>query len=764
MSRNRNWFSWLLLSLLFLGVPAAAQTRLILRLSPQSSVSEVAQTYGLKVVHTISNSSRIYVVIASRSASQLQREFNGDDRILGVEPDQRATLPEVAQSTGAILDQSTGAILDQSTGAILDQSTGAILDQSTGAILDQSTGAILDGATRKQFGSARGVHRNQSTGAILDQSTGAILDQSTGAILDQSTGAILDGATRKQFGSARGIHRNQSTGAILDQSTGAILDQSTGAILDQSTGAILDGATRKQFGSARGIHRNQSTGAILDQSTGAILDQSTGAILDQSTGAILDGATRKQFGSARGVHRNQSTGAILDQSTGAILDQSTGAILDQSTGAILDGATRKQFGSARGIRRDQSTGAILDQSTGAILDQSTGAILDGATRKQFGSARGIRRDQSTGAILDQSTGAILDQSTGAILDQSTGAILDQSTGAILDHAAATSYYGAPVLGSYLSQTAVSKTGIAETQTTFRATGGRTVAVIDTGIDPRHPALQNQLVAGYDFVHNRAGASEWGDLNSANRQALEGSSSVISSKNTLARIDQSTGAILDSATASKLQIQSLPKAFGHGTMVAGIVHLTAPQAHIMALKAFDGDGNGNLSDVLRAIYYAADHGVQVIALNVNLLGWSKELTSAVQYAQAKNVMIVAAAGNSGTRKLTQAASLPKVLAVASTSNADRQSQSTSYGRNVFVAAPGERVVTTYPGHNYALANGTSFSSSFVAGAAAVLTQLKVSADADETRTALSHAEKLGNPNLGNGRLDLYRAAQSMGDVN
>ncbi len=604
MSRNQNWFSWLLLSLLFLGLPAAAQTRLILRLSPQSSVSEVAQTYGLTVVHTISNSSRIYVVIASRSASQLQREFNGDDRILGVEPDQRATLPEVAQSTGAILDQSTGAILDQSTGAILDQSTGAILDQSTGAILDQSTGAILDDASRKQFGSARGVHRNQSTGVILDQSTGAILDQ--------STGAILDGATRKQFGSARGIHRNQSTGAILDQSTGAILDQSTGAILDQSTGAILD----------------------------------------QSTGAILDGATRKQFGSARGIHRNPSTGAILDQSTGAILD----------------------------------------------------------------------------------------------------------------HAAATSYYGAPVLGSYLSQTAVSKTGIAETQTTFRATGGRTVAVIDTGIDPRHPALQNQLVAGYDFVHNRAGASEWGDLNSANRQALEGSSSVISSKNTLARIDQSTGAILDSATASKLQIQSLPKAFGHGTMVAGIVHLTAPQAHIMALKAFDGDGNGKLSDVLRAIYYAADHGVQVIALNVNLLGWSKELTSAVQYAQAKNVMIVAAAGNSGTRKLTQAASLPKVLAVASTSNADRQSQSTSYGRNVFVAAPGERVVTTYPGHNYALANGTSFSSSFVAGAAAVLTQLKASADADEARTALSHAEKLGNPNLGNGRLDLYRAAQSMGDVN
>ena len=45
------------------------------------------------------------------------------------------------------------------------------------------------------------------------------------------------------------------------------------------------------------------------------------------------------------------------------------------------------------------------------------------------------------------------------------------------------------------------------------------------------------------------------------------------------------------------------AFGHGTMTAGIVHLVAPTAKILPLKAFSADGSGYLSDVLRAIYYA-----------------------------------------------------------------------------------------------------------------------------------------------------------------
>jgi len=73
------------------------------------------------------------------------------------------------------------------------------------------------------------------------------------------------------------------------------------------------------------------------------------------------------------------------------------------------------------------------------------------------------------------------------------------------------------------------------------------------------------------------------------------------------LDQSSTSILDSTLAE----------FGHGTMTAGIVHLIAPTAKIMPLKAFRADGSSNLSDIIRAIYYAADHGANVISMSFSL---------------------------------------------------------------------------------------------------------------------------------------------------
>jgi len=68
------------------------------------------------------------------------------------------------------------------------------------------------------------------------------------------------------------------------------------------------------------------------------------------------------------------------------------------------------------------------------------------------------------------------------------------------------------------------------------------------------------------------------------------------------VNQSTAAVLDPWSGANFS-QPQYAAFGHGTMVAGIVHLVAPTARIMPLKAFRADGSGYLSDVLRAIYFA-----------------------------------------------------------------------------------------------------------------------------------------------------------------
>jgi len=195
------------------------------------------------------------------------------------------------------------------------------------------------------------------------------------------------------------------------------------------------------------------------------------------------------------------------------------------------------------------------------------------------------------------------------------------------------------------------------------------------------------------------------------------------------------------------------------MVAGIVHLVAPTAQIMPLKAFHADGSGYLSDVLRAIYFAAQNGANVINMSFSVATYSQEMVSAIKFASRHQVICVASAGNDGQDEFVYPAALGNVMGVASTTNSDTLSSFSNYGSDVvWVAAPGEGVITTYPFGTYAAGWGTSFSAPQVSGAAALLLSINSHCNESCAEQSLAHANPI-SADVGNGRLDLYQAVSA-----
>lgn len=313
------------------------------------------------------------------------------------------------------------------------------------------------------------------------------------------------------------------------------------------------------------------------------------------------------------------------------------------------------------------------------------------------------------------------------------------------------YFSTNVWNGYAVQPAARIVRVSEAQSMFHASGKGIVADIDTGVDPNHPALMNSLLPGYDFTRNQPGGSEMNDFDGP---PPPGSTSNI------AQVNQSTAAVLDQSTAAVLDGNPQYAAFGHGTMVLGVVHLVAPKAKLMPLKAFDSSGSGFLSDILRAVYFGVQNSANVINMSFDFKTGSTEFNKALDYANQNNVICAASAGNDGMQEIVYPAALQNdVMGVASTSDADTRSSFSNYGNAiVWVAAPGEAIISTYPFGTYAASSGTSFSAPFVSGAAALLLDLDKGTNEAQAAAAIAIAVPVGD-GMGNGRLDLVLALQS-----
>lgn len=326
----------------------------------------------------------------------------------------------------------------------------------------------------------------------------------------------------------------------------------------------------------------------------------------------------------------------------------------------------------------------------------------------------------------------------------------------------TRYYGGMAAAGYVNQPAASVIGISAAHQI--ATGKATVAILDTGVDFNQPVLKDSVVPGWDFVHNQPGGQDVADINQETTPILDQETTPILDQETTPILDggsaivlnQETTPILDQETTPILDSKKYP-AYGHGTMVAGLIHLVAPRARLMPVKVFGADGTATISQIVEGIHWAVDNGADVINMSFSTRTPSDALAAAIGYADSMGVICVAAAGNDGLAEVVFPAVYSSVIDVASTNNFEVRSLFSNFGSEIELAAPGEAVVTTYPGSHYAMVWGTSFSAPLVSGGAALLVDAGRGLTPKQARSALMQAENIGQE-LGAGELNLLQSLQ------
>lgn len=218
-----------------------------------------------------------------------------------------------------------------------------------------------------------------------------------------------------------------------------------------------------------------------------------------------------------------------------------------------------------------------------------------------------------------------------------------------------------------------------------------VAVIDTGAQMNHPDLKNVYFKNY---------------------------------------------CVDVTQTTNPKLENLTKQYTdhHGTSVAGIISAEAnnnkgiagvgtgadkEMARIMAIKCSTQEGYLDSAAMIKGIYYAVDHGADVINISAGSEYSSAAEEAAINYAYENGVIVVAAAGNEGSNQPHYPAAYNHVIAVAATQENNKKASFTSYGDWVDISAPGESIYTCDIGSDYWYYDGTSFSAPMVAGTVAIM---------------------------------------------
>jgi subtilisin family serine protease len=237
-----------------------------------------------------------------------------------------------------------------------------------------------------------------------------------------------------------------------------------------------------------------------------------------------------------------------------------------------------------------------------------------------------------------------------------------------------------------------------------------VAVLDTGVDATHPELRDAIVPGRDVVNGDADPSD------------------------------------DN---------------GHGTAVAGVVAARANNGagvvgacwncSVMPVKVLGASGTGTSTDVAAGIIWAANHGARVINLSLGAPDSTEAMLAAVTYALAKDVVIVASAGNSSSDLPFYPAAAPNVIGVAATNESDRLYSWSNRGQWVQVAAPGCNAAP-WPNNGYVGFCGTSAAAPLVAGLAGLVRSAQPQATSTQVAAAVEDSVEGISADVNRGRIN------------
>jgi subtilisin len=168
--------------------------------------------------------------------------------------------------------------------------------------------------------------------------------------------------------------------------------------------------------------------------------------------------------------------------------------------------------------------------------------------------------------------------------------------------------------------------------------------------------------------------------------------------------------------------------GHGTHITGTIAASnregmlgiAPKAIIHPVKAFDHQGSAYISDIIMGIEWCIRQRVDIINMSFGMKQRNQALCDAVQYAQKSGIIVVASSGNDGKAKgIDYPARFSQTIAVGASDRRNKIASFSNRGQNLDLYAPGDRIISTWPGGKYAQLNGTSMATSHVTGVIALL---------------------------------------------